>query len=46
MEDPDENAAEDARIPILMYHQFTQRPEGEDGWLRGNYAYIGDFERT
>ncbi|HEX5729115.1 xylanase [Microbacterium sp.] len=41
---PDENAAEDARIPILMYHQFTARPEGEDGWLRGNYAYIGDFE--
>jgi hypothetical protein len=41
---PEENAAEDARIPILMYHQFTTRPEGEDGWLRGNYAYIGDFE--
>ena len=41
---PDENAAENARIPILMYHQFTERPEGEDGWLRGNYAYIGDFD--
>ena len=27
-----------------MYHQFTTRPEGEKGWLRGNYAYIGDFE--
>ena len=27
-----------------MYHQFTTRPEGEDGWLRGNYAYIGDFD--
>ena len=41
---PDENAAEDARIPILMYHQFTANPEGESGWLRGNYAYIGDFD--
>ena len=41
---PEENAAEDAQIPIMMYHQFTTRPEGEDGWLRGNYAYIGDFE--
>ncbi len=28
----------------MMYHQFTTRPEGEDGWLRGNYAYIGDFD--
>ena len=27
-----------------MYHQFTANPEGEDGWLRGNYAYIGDFD--
>jgi peptidoglycan/xylan/chitin deacetylase (PgdA/CDA1 family) len=27
-----------------MYHQFTAKPEGESGWLRGNYAYIGDFE--
>ena len=27
-----------------MYHQFTTKPEGEDGWLRGNYAYIGDFD--
>ena len=41
---PDENAAENARIPILMYHQFTAKPEGEDDWLRGNYAYIGDFD--
>lgn len=41
---PEQNAAEDARIPILMYHQFTTKPEGESGWLRGNYAYIGDFE--
>lgn len=41
---PEQNVAEDARIPILMYHQFTANPEGESGWLRGNYAYIGDFE--
>lgn len=41
---PEANAAEDAGIPILMYHQFTQKPEGEDGWLRGNYAYVGDFD--
>ncbi|GAA5212237.1 polysaccharide deacetylase family protein [Microbacterium kyungheense] len=41
---PAQNAAEDARIPILMYHQFTAKPEGESGWLRGNYAYIGDFD--
>jgi hypothetical protein len=41
---PEQNAAENARIPILMYHQFTAKPEGESGWLRGNYAYIGDFD--
>lgn len=41
---PEENAAEGVRVPILMYHQFTAKPEGEKGWLRGNYAYIGDFE--
>jgi hypothetical protein len=41
---PERNAAEDARIPILMYHQFTANPDGESGWLRGNYAYIGDFD--
>jgi hypothetical protein len=41
---PEENAAENARIPILMYHQFTVKPEGEDNWLRGNYAFIGDFD--
>lgn len=41
---PEQNTAEHAQIPILMYHQFTPKPEGEDGWLRGNYAYIGDFE--
>ncbi|HWI32154.1 MAG TPA: polysaccharide deacetylase family protein [Microbacterium sp.] len=37
-------AAADVGVPILMYHQFTTRPEGESGWLRGNYAYIGDFD--
>jgi hypothetical protein len=41
---PEANAAEDAGIPILMYHQFTTKPEGEDDWLRLNYAYIGDFD--
>jgi len=41
---PELNAAEDAHIPILMFHQFTTKPEGESGWLRANYAYIGDFE--
>ncbi|GAA5201530.1 polysaccharide deacetylase family protein [Microbacterium jejuense] len=41
---PEQNAAEAARIPILMYHQFTAKPEGESGWLRGNYTYIGDFD--
>lgn len=46
---PEQNAAEDARIPILMYHQFTDRPEGlapdhPEHWLKGNYAYIGDFD--
>lgn len=40
---PEKVTAENARVPILMYHQFTERPEGEDGWLRDNYAYIGDF---
>ncbi|MFJ2553230.1 polysaccharide deacetylase family protein [Microbacterium sp. NPDC087591] len=41
---PDENLAEGTQVPILMYHQFTANPDGEKGWLRGNYAYIGDFE--
>lgn len=41
---PEQNVAENAQIPILMYHQFTAKPEGESGWLRGNYAYIGDFD--
>ncbi len=36
-------APAEARIPILMYHQFTEKPEGESGWLRGNVAYIEDY---
>lgn len=40
----EQNVTAGTEVPILMYHQFTTRPEGEDGWLRGNYAYIGDFE--
>ena len=41
---PQQNTAAGTKVPILMYHQFTTKPEGEDNWLRGNYAYIGDFE--
>jgi hypothetical protein len=41
---PADVAAENVGVPILMYHQFTTKPEGESGWLKGNYAYIGDFE--
>lgn len=40
---PEEVSAENVGVPILMYHQFTTRPEGEDGWLKANYAYIDDF---
>ncbi|MFK4761312.1 polysaccharide deacetylase family protein [Microbacterium sp. ZW T5_45] len=41
---PEQNVAADTNVAILMYHQFTTKPEGESGWLRGNYAYIGDFD--
>ncbi len=41
---PAQNTAENAKIPILMYHQFTTDPAGNHGPLRGNFAYIGDFE--
>lgn len=41
---PEANAAQGTEVPILMYHQFTSDPEGEHGWLRGNYAYVGDFD--
>ncbi len=36
----DAAAADQAHVPILMYHQFTDKPEGEDSWLRGNYYAI------
>ncbi|WP_341954645.1 polysaccharide deacetylase family protein [Microbacterium sp. LWH13-1.2] len=41
---PEANAAAAVQVSILMYHQFTANPDGETGWLRGNYAYIGDFD--
>ncbi|MDQ4215230.1 xylanase [Microbacterium capsulatum] len=41
---PEQNAATAARIPILMYHQFTTKPGGENNWLRKNYVYIEDFK--
>lgn len=40
---PEQNLAEAAKVPILMYHQFTTKPEGESGWLRGNFVYVEDF---
>ena len=40
----DAATAAGTEVPILMYHQFTQRPEGEDSWLRGNFAYIRDWD--
>lgn len=43
---PDAVTAAKARIPILMYHQFTDKPEGESGWLRGNYSYIEDYRAS
>lgn len=43
---PDAVTAAKARIPILMYHQFTDKPEGESGWLRGNYSYIDDYRAS
>lgn len=30
----------------MMYHQFTDKPGGEEGWLRGNYSAIGDYRAT
>lgn len=35
-----------ARVPIMMYHQFTDKPGGEEGWLRGNFSYIEDYRAT
>ncbi len=41
---PEQNVATATKIPILMYHQFTTKPGGEDNWLRNNYVYIEDFK--
>ena len=40
---PEQVAADDVAVPILMYHQFTTDPAGEGGWLSANYLYTGDF---
>ncbi|MEN2738515.1 polysaccharide deacetylase family protein [Microbacterium sp. X-17] len=42
---PADVAAENTGVPILMYHQFTTNANGESNSLRGNYIYIGDFEK-
>ncbi|WP_296192464.1 polysaccharide deacetylase family protein [uncultured Microbacterium sp.] len=42
---PAQVAADKVAVPILMYHQFTDKPGGESGWLRLNYLYIGDFDQ-
>jgi hypothetical protein len=39
-------AAQKVRVPVLMYHQFTTKPEGEKTWLKANFDYIGDFEQN
>ena len=46
---PEQNVADDVRVPIVMYHQFTASAEGlppddPNFWLKANYAYIGDFD--
>lgn len=43
---PDQNTAAATKVPILMYHQFTTNPQGEDNWLKANYSYINDFDAT
>ncbi len=43
-ETPAQFAAAKVRVPILMYHQFTANPQGEKGWLRGNFVYTGAFD--
>ena len=40
---PDEAAATATQVPILMYHQFTQKPEGEGGWLSANFYGVADW---
>lgn len=41
---PERAAQENTSVPILMYHQFTTKPEGENNSLYGNYQYVPDFE--
>jgi len=41
---PERLAAADVRVPILMYHQFTTNPAGEDTSLKLNYIYTADFD--
>ncbi|WP_230206558.1 polysaccharide deacetylase family protein [Microbacterium gorillae] len=40
---PSENAAAATAVPILMYHQFTDKPDGEPGWLKLNFYGISDW---
>ena len=37
-------AAQNVGVPILMYHQFTENPAGNNGRLKANYDYIGAFQ--
>lgn len=39
-------SADVANVPILMFHQFTDKPDGEDNWLKGNYFDIGEWEAS
>lgn len=41
---PAANAAQQVRVPILMYHWFTPKPGGEGGWLRQDYVFTGRFD--
>ncbi|MCX6501439.1 MAG: polysaccharide deacetylase family protein [Microbacterium sp.] len=41
---PEVLAAADVAVPILMYHQFTTNPAGENSSLKLNYIYTGDFD--
>lgn len=41
---PADLAAADVGVPILMYHQFTTNPAGEDNSLKLNYIYTADFD--
>lgn len=43
---PAEVKADAVTVPILMYHQFTDKPQGEKGWLRLNNDYIGAFDEN